>query len=87
MYPVPFFFYREKMPYFQIRIAQNISSEYIVLAPNRETAEDRALMADVGKKFDKKQVMRLRTDSSGCIDIADSDKAAWDEALTKQKET
>jgi hypothetical protein len=75
------------MPYFHVRIAQNVSSEYIVSAPNRETAEDRALMADVGKKFDKKQVMRLGTNSSGCIDISDTDKTAWDDTLTKQKET
>jgi hypothetical protein len=75
------------MPYFHVRITQNVSSEYIVSAPNRETAEDRALMADVGKKFDKKQVMRLGTNSSGCIDISDTDKAAWDDTLTKQKET
>lgn len=74
------------MPYFHVRISQNVASDYVVSAPNRETAEDRALMADAGKKYDKKQIMRLGTNSSGCIDISDADKAAWDNALEQQKE-
>lgn len=74
------------MPYFQVRISQNVSSDYIVSAPNRETAEDRALMADAGKKYDKKQIMRLGTNSSGCIDISDTDIEAWDNAREQQKD-
>lgn len=86
MYPVPFFFTGTHMPYFHVRISQNVSSDYIVSAPNRETAEDRALMADAGKKCDKKQIMRLGTNSSGCIDISDTDQAAWSSTLEQQKE-
>ena len=85
MYPVPSFFTRTTMPYFHIQITQTQSSEYLVEAPNRETAEDRALIADNGKKADNKTTIRLRTDSNASINIADAEKVHWTEALKKQK--
>lgn len=73
------------MPYFHVRISQNVSSEYIVNAPDRDAAEDKALTADASKKCDNKTVVRLRTDTSASMDISDSEKTHWTEALKQQK--
>jgi hypothetical protein len=73
------------MPYFLIHVSQTQSSQYIVEAPNRETAEDRALVADNGKTPNNKTIIRLSTDKNASINISDAEKADWTEALKKAK--
>ena len=73
------------MPYFLIQISQTQSSQYIVEAPDREIAEDRALVADNGKTPDNKTIIRLSTDSNASINISDAEKAHWTEALKNKK--
>ena len=74
------------MPYFNIRIAQEVYSDYIVTAPNRETAEDIALMADASKKYDSNKIFHLGTNSHAAISITDTDKPEWDTHAERTKE-
>lgn len=73
------------MPYFYVQITQNQSSDYLVEAPNRETAEDKALVADNSGKTDNKTIIRLQTNSGATVNISDAEKAHWVESLKKKK--
>jgi hypothetical protein len=73
------------MPYFNVQITHESSSEYIVDAPNRETAEARALVAATSKKIDNKKVIRLRYDTASSTSVHDADKMYWKQALADNK--
>ena len=73
------------MPYYHVLINHNRNSEFVVNAPNRETAEDIALLAEDSGKCDNKKIVPLRVDNSSSITVSDADKTAWLDTLKKQK--
>lgn len=73
------------MPYFQVHINRSLSTEYVVTAPNRETAEDLALMAETSKRGSNKNVLKVRADTSTNIAVSDTSKEHWNDTLTKKK--
>lgn len=73
------------MPYFHVRITQTRNVEFVVQAPNRETAEDIAMEADATDKVDRKKILPLSSNNSSEIASASADKTAWNETLKQQK--
>ena len=86
MYSAPSVFYQgRKMPYFHVRISQDRSAEFVVIAPDRETAENIAMNADAAEKFDTKKIVPLGTNTSSCVAASTTDKAAWTQTLKQYK--
>lgn len=73
------------MPYFHIDISQSASTQYVVTAPDRETAESIALTADGLGKCDNKKIIKLGTSSNSSISAVETNKAGWTDALKQQK--
>ena len=73
------------MPYFHVRITQTRNAEFVVQAPDSDTAETIALAADAAEKCDPKKILPLRTDKSSEVASSTADKAAWTETLKQQK--
>lgn len=73
------------MPYFHVDISQSGSTQYVVNAPDRETAESIALTADGLGKCDNKKIVKLSTSSSSSISTVETNKAGWLDALKQQK--
>jgi hypothetical protein len=73
------------MPYYHVDISHNKSTQFVVNAPNKESAEDIALVAEAGHKLDPKKIVKLREGGSHTISIDETNKAGWADALKQQK--
>lgn len=74
------------MPYYHIEILHNKTTQFIVTAPNKESAEDIALIAEAGgAKLDAKKIVKRREGGSHTISIDEGNKTDWAEALKQQK--
>jgi hypothetical protein len=73
------------MPYFSVRVNDQISKEFVVLATNREAVEDILATAMATNKYDNKKILHIRTDTDSSMSVYDSDKTQWTDALKKQK--
>lgn len=73
------------MPYFNVRLYEQDSKEFIVCAPNRVAVEEILAAAIATEKFDAKKIMHIRTDTDSSMSVYDADKSNWAEALKKTK--
>lgn len=73
------------MPYYHVDITHSKSTQFVVNAPNKEAAEDIALLAEAGGKLDAKKIVKLREGGSHTISIDETNKAGWLDALKQQK--
>jgi len=73
------------MPYFNVRMNENVSKEFIVCAPDREAVEEILATALATDKCDNKKIIHVRTDSDSGMSVYDADKTNWTEALKNKK--
>lgn len=86
MYPVPSFFTEEKMPYFHVEISTSDTIQFVVNAPDQESAEDLAIKAgSSGDMRDRKHIVKLNAQRQTIVSISETDKAAWTDTVKKAK--
>ena len=74
-----------KMPYYSVRMMEQVSKEFVVCAPNRDAVDEILAGAVAADKCDNKKIIHIRTDSDSSMSVYDAPKTAWTEALKQQK--
>lgn len=73
------------MPYFHVDISHTQRKQFVVNAPDRDTAENIAFAAEASGECDNKKVIKLIDDNSSAISVSETDKASWLDSLKKAK--
>jgi leucyl aminopeptidase (aminopeptidase T) len=72
------------MAYFYVRVSSTVNEDFVVQAADRDAAQAAAL--DVAyNETTNKNVLRTMTNSTANIDITDADRAAWTDAVKRNK--
>lgn len=79
------FYLGAKMPYYNVRVSENVHREYVVCAKNRDDVEEILAQAIAAGKCDNKRIIHVRTDSDSGLSTYDAEKVNWTDALKKQK--
>jgi hypothetical protein len=73
------------MPYYNVRVNEQTTREFVVNAPNRDAVDDILAGAIAADKCDNKKIVLVRTDTDSSMSVYDGDKENWTEALKRQK--
>jgi hypothetical protein len=72
------------MAYFYVRVSSTVNEDFVVQAADRDAAQAAALDAAYNETTNK-NVLRTMTNSTANIDITDADRAAWTDAVKRNK--
>lgn len=73
------------MPYYSVRVSEQVSKEFVVFAPNRDNVDEIIANAMSDDKYDNKKIVHVRTDSDSNMSVYDAPKTTWTEALKQKK--
>lgn len=73
------------MPYYSVRVMEQVSKEFVICAPNRESVDEILAVAMSDDKCDNKKIVHVRTDSDSNMSVYDAPKTTWTEALKQKK--
>lgn len=73
------------MPYYNVRVQDSVTREFVICAPDRDSVEEILAVAIAAEKFDPKKIVHVRTDSDSGMSVYDAEKSNWTEALKNKK--
>lgn len=73
------------MPYYSVRIMEQVTKEFVVCAPDRDSVEDILAKAIAHEKCDNKKIVHIRTDTDSSMSVYDTPKSSWLDAVKQQK--
>lgn len=73
------------MPYYSVRMTEQVSKEFVICAPDRDSVEDILAAAIAAEKYDNKKIVHVRTDTDSGMSVYDAPKETWTEILKQKK--